>query len=155
MRKKVSASTDDTVGYKRPPKATQFKPGQSGNPKGRPRGSLNLSTVLDRAMRERVTVIERGKPRTITKLEAAAKQLANKAASGDFRALHLLLPQLRVVDDTLSPEATTAVDADDQAVMANLMQRFAAAAPNPEPPQQNTEIASPSNRRRTPKGTRP
>ena len=32
---------DDPVGYKTPPKNTQFQPGQSGNPKGRPKGTKN------------------------------------------------------------------------------------------------------------------
>ena len=39
------------VGYKRPPRATQFKPGQSGNPKGRTKGSLNIANVLAQTLR--------------------------------------------------------------------------------------------------------
>lgn len=124
---------DYEVGYGRPPKATQFKPGQSGNPKGRPRGSLNLPTILDRAVRERVTVTERGKQKSITKLEAAAKQLANKAAAGDFRALQLLLPQLASVDASLASAAIPRTEADDQAVMAALIQRMNADSPSPKP----------------------
>lgn len=114
---------DYEVGYGRPPKSTQFQPGQSGNPKGRPKGSLNLATILDRAVRERVMIVEKGKQKSITKLEAAAKQLANKAASGDFRALQLLLPHLAGVDASLAA-TSEAPGTDDQAVMAELMQRF-------------------------------
>jgi hypothetical protein len=79
------------VGYGRPPRASQFKPGQSGNPKGRPKGSLNVATVLERTLREKLVINEGGRRREITKLEAAVKQLTNKAASGDARALRLLV----------------------------------------------------------------
>ena len=112
------------VGFAKPPAATQFKKGQSGNPKGRPKGSLNLATVLHRAMHERVTVIEHGRQKTITKLEAAAKQLANKAASGDLRAFHYLLPQLAVVDASFAVAHEDDVAEDDKAVMASLLKRF-------------------------------
>jgi RNA polymerase-interacting CarD/CdnL/TRCF family regulator len=121
---------DYEVGYRKPPKHAQFQSGQSGNPRGRPKGTLNVRTILDRAVRERVTIIEKGKQKSITKLEAAAKQLANKAASGDLRALHFLLPQLLVVDETLALP-TEEANLDDQAVMAHLVERFAAPSEAP------------------------
>ena len=37
-------SDDGQVGYRKPPVHTRFKPGQSGNPKGRPKGPRNLAT---------------------------------------------------------------------------------------------------------------
>jgi hypothetical protein len=121
-----AAKGDYAVGYGRPPPSTQFKPGQSGNPKGRPKGSINLATALDRALRERVTVVERGKQKSITKLEAAAKQLANKAATGDLRAFQFLLPQLALVDASLALAPAEITQEDDKAVMASLMKRFGA-----------------------------
>ena len=80
---------DDTeyeVGYERPPKHTRFKPGTSGNPKGRPRFRKNLATVFDAASSERVLVTENGKRKTVTILEVIMKQMAHKAAGGDQRA---------------------------------------------------------------------
>ena len=82
---------DGVVGYQRPPRQSQFKPGRSGNPKGRPRGSRNASTLLDEALKERVTVSENGRRRKVTKLEVILKQLVNTAAKGDHRATRLLL----------------------------------------------------------------
>ena len=76
----------DTIpktGYRNPPKHTQFRKGQSGNKKGRPKGSKNLSTVLMEAARDQVTATIGGKQRKISKLQATAMQLATKAAGGD------------------------------------------------------------------------
>lgn len=66
-----------------PPKDTQFRPGRSGNPEGRPKGSKNVRTILTEAARAPVSVTINGKTRKISKIEATAIQLANKAASGD------------------------------------------------------------------------
>ena len=79
--------SDKSVGYRNPPVGTRFKKGVSGNPKGRPKGSLNLAAMFTKTLRERVVINEHGRRRTVTKLEAALKQLVNKAASGDLRAL--------------------------------------------------------------------
>ncbi|MEO3475360.1 DUF5681 domain-containing protein [Roseomonas sp. CAU 1739] len=84
---------DGRVGYGRPPTHTQFKPGQSGNPKGRPSGSANITTLIEETLNEKVPVTEGGRRRSITKAKAIAKQLVNKAARGDLQATRLLLPQ--------------------------------------------------------------
>ena len=79
------------VGYRNPPRATRFKPGQSGNPKGRPKGSLNLATDLSAELGEQITVREGGQPRRITKQRALVKSLMAKALQGDVRATTALL----------------------------------------------------------------
>jgi hypothetical protein len=92
---------DFEVGYGKPPKEYRFKKGRSGNPNGRPKGTLNVATVVDRIMRERVVVNENGKRTSITKLEASVKQLLNKSASGDMRALQFAIGLIRYSEVSL------------------------------------------------------
>ena len=64
---------DYEVGYRKPPRHTRFNKGQSGNPKGRPGGAKNLSTLLSEALNEPVIVAENGGRRTISKGQAIIK----------------------------------------------------------------------------------
>ncbi|WP_243288759.1 DUF5681 domain-containing protein [Geothrix terrae] len=119
------------VGYRRPPIATRFKKGQSGNPKGRPKGSVNLDTTLERELNQRVTVKEHGQTRTITKFEACIKQLVNKAASGDAKAIQFLISLLNLSAGGTGADQALALSTEaDQAVMATLLQRFGPQAPS-------------------------
>ena len=70
-----------------PPEHTRFRKGTSGNPKGRPRGSKNLSTYIMEAARDQVTATVDGKSRKISKIQATTMQLATKAASGNQAAM--------------------------------------------------------------------
>jgi hypothetical protein len=90
---------DYRVGYGKPPDASKFRTGRSGNPKGRPMGAKNASTLLNQALDEKVIIKEGGRQKTITKREAAFKQLANKAAAGDQRAIQLLMIELRQLQE--------------------------------------------------------
>jgi hypothetical protein len=90
--RKDSKSTDYLVGYGRPPKASQFKPGNSGNSKGRPKGSRSIAAFLKEAIEQKVAVTENGKTRRISALEVMLRRLVNDAMRSDPRALKLLLP---------------------------------------------------------------
>ena len=115
----------EEVGYKRPPRASQFKPGQSGNPKGRPKGSLNNASVLAQTLREQVQVNEGGRRRTITKLEATVKQAVNKAAGGDSAAIRFLIGLTQVVEAQFdAQEVRDELPEDDKKVMAGLLARL-------------------------------
>ena len=77
-----------TVGYGKPPKSTQFKPGQSGNPKGRTKGSKNgIYTYIQRELNSSITLTDGSK---ITKEQGFARQLTNKALRGDIQSQKLL-----------------------------------------------------------------
>src|SRR5436190_1415506 len=79
---KATPASEHTVGYRKPPTHSRFKKGKSGNPNGRPKGTVNFATVLLKTLREKVVIKENGRRTVITKLEASVKQLVNKAASG-------------------------------------------------------------------------
>jgi hypothetical protein len=74
------------VGYGRPPDATKFKPGQSGNPKGRPKGSKNLATLALKHLQSMVTVRKNGRVRRMSKLDVGVTKMINRFADqGDLR----------------------------------------------------------------------
>lgn len=81
---------DYDVGYGKPPKHTQFRKGQSGNPKGRKKGSRGLKTDLDAALSQKLTITVAGRKRKGTTQELAMYALAVKAATGDMRAAKAL-----------------------------------------------------------------
>jgi len=114
------------VGYKKPPRRSQFKKGQSGNPKGRPKGTLNLATVLETTLREQVVINENGRRKVITKLEAAVKQMVNKAASGDPAALRQLLALVISAEERSGTASTSASELSevDRLVMQSVIKRF-------------------------------
>lgn len=115
-----------SVGYGKPPMQSRFKKGESGNPQGRPKGSLNLATVLLRALREKVIICENGRRRSITKLEASMKQLVNKAASGDLRALCYLVGITREAEQSAAEETgkKDVLNDLDKKVLMNIIQRY-------------------------------
>lgn len=113
------------VGYGKPPQGSRFKQGRSGNPKGRPKGSLNLATVLQRTLRETIVISENGRRKVMTKLEAAVAELVRKATSGDGHAIRYLCQLVTSAEDrSVVVEPTTQLSETDQKVMANILNRF-------------------------------
>lgn len=128
------AENDDrpyAVGYGRPPQATRFRPGRSGNPKGRPKGSKNLSTAIQEELDARVVVTENGRRRTISKRQAIAKQLVNKAAAGDPRALPIVLNEARLSEGRSVSEVLGELGPEDETILARLARRMREAQPAP------------------------
>jgi hypothetical protein len=112
------------VGYGKPPRHSQFGKGHSGNPRGRAKGSRNLSTLLDGALNERVTVSENGKRKRISKREAILKQLVNKAASGDPKSIQMLLTEIRLVEGRQPSAEPMLLDETDREVIRQLYERL-------------------------------
>ena len=89
-----SDPSDDngSVGYGRPPVGRQFKPGQSGNPKGRRKGQKNFATMFAEALKDRVRVRDKsGKIRSLTKKQAMIEVLINQGLAGNLKAVDKLL----------------------------------------------------------------
>ena len=89
---------DYEVGYGKPPRETRFKQGQSGNVRGRPRGSKNFATVMLKELSEGLTISENGRQRKITKREALIKQVINKAVAGNPRLIQILFNQIPIFE---------------------------------------------------------
>ena len=98
-KKEHSKGDEYEVGYGRPPTHSQFKPGQSGNPKGRPKGSKNTKTILAEELDTKITLTEGSQKITITKREAMVKSSVNKAIKGDHRAFNLLYKEANFLDE--------------------------------------------------------
>ena len=123
---KPTQGVGTSVGYGKPPAYSRFKKGTSGNPRGRPKGRLNFATVLLKTLREKVVINENGRRTIITKLEASVKQLVNKAAAGDLRALsHLigitLTAEQSAADEMVAQEVLSEID---KKVMFNILKRY-------------------------------
>jgi Family of unknown function (DUF5681) len=106
----------------RDPKSGKFRPGHSGNQKGRPRKSKTVDDTVAKAFDERVTITENGKRRKINKLAAAAKQIANRSAAGDPKLVKLGLELARKAEDRkVSPADEDALSSEtDQQIAARL-----------------------------------
>ncbi len=85
---------DYKIGYGKPPRHTQFRKGQSGNPNGRSKGVVNFKTDMLEELSEKVTVNEGGKPKQVTKQRAFVKRMTNNAIQGNPRSETTLLNAL-------------------------------------------------------------
>jgi hypothetical protein len=78
-------TNDVSIGYGKPPEQTKFKKGQSGNPYGRPKGSRNLKTLINRELNTTITIEQAGKKRKIRRKDALVKSLVHDALKGRDR----------------------------------------------------------------------
>lgn len=87
-----SLKKNSEVGYRKPPKTRQFKKGQSGNPKGRPKAKTvsDMTPIMEAILAESVQILENGQLRTISNLEAIWRARIKRALSGDRRAIKVI-----------------------------------------------------------------
>ena len=117
------------IGYGKPPRANQFAKGQSGNPKGRPKGTRNFASMFREIAQEEIQLKENGRTRVVTKLGAIMLQIVNKGVSGDLRAAKEVIQWNRAVEESVAQDAVDHPDRPkDDIVMRALQQRLLARA---------------------------
>jgi len=129
------------VGYGRPPRRHQFKPGQSGNPRGRAKGARGLKTDLRAELEARMTIRINNEPVSETRQRLLLRALSSRAAAGDVRAAAILIPiiiQVLGVEDRGGERR--ALSPLDQSILDAMMQSLGVGPSLDEPPpQENTD----------------
>jgi hypothetical protein len=115
------------IGRGKPPVASRFKPGESGNPKGRPKGSKNFRTLIRRAMTAPISIQEGSRTRRVSKLEAVVLRQVQSALKGDDRAAMAVIKmamQFGLLDeaDNMSAEVLGLSAADERIIETLLAQ---------------------------------
>lgn len=113
---------DYDVGYGKPPKRTQFQPGQSGNRAGKKAGTRGIKSDLEAELSSKLTIQINGRPVSATTQQLMLKTLAARAASGDLKAAGLLIPLiLQVFGYEDRGGNKRKLSAQDQALLEKLM----------------------------------
>jgi hypothetical protein len=106
------------VGYGKPPKSSRWRKGQSGNRRGRQKGTRNLKTELSEELSEIISIKEQGTARTISKQRALIKAMMAKAVQGDTRAANLMINMIfRLLHPDLIEDVPTELAKEDQAIL--------------------------------------
>jgi hypothetical protein len=79
------------VGNRKPPKQFRFKPGRSGNPKGRPKGSTSFETKIQKELSKLVTVHKNGKSVKMSKLDVGVTRLVDRFMTGDLKSTAIII----------------------------------------------------------------
>jgi hypothetical protein len=137
---------DDAVGYKRPPSEHQFRPGESGNPAGRPKRRPTFSSVLLAELAASMPGNQHA--RTGSKLEALVRKLVNSAIAGNGRAQQLVVTVLTRLGEPEAHELAP-LSSDDQKILdeyigLELKRRSAEAGVATPPSENKQDVSSPA-----------
>lgn len=94
------------VGYGQTPEHTRFKKGQSGNPKGRPKGAKGFKTILRKELLRTISVTEQGKSRKMSTFKVVLRKLSNDAMMGKPHAVKQIMEYCQQFLDEDSAAAT-------------------------------------------------
>lgn len=130
------------VGKGKPPKSTRFQPGQSGNPKGRPRGRKNFASEIEEILNATVPITENGRKRNVTSRKAALMKLRKKALEGDGRALnrYLELAQAHEADRAAAANERKMSATEDDILARYVASHFGQSTDSQEETASNTEV---------------
>lgn len=121
----VDPKPDYEVGYAKPPSHSRFKPGQSGNPRGRPKSAKGMKTIIREMLTEKVAVRTPKGVQRMTKMQALLAKTLELAFAGNLRAQQILIQhyQHSVVEaemPTTSVAASTEPDDHDLAILEEM-----------------------------------
>lgn len=114
------------VGYGRPPKNTQFKKGQSGNPSGRPRRPPSLRESFSKALLREIGVTTHEGPARMSMMEVISNSIVKRAAEGSVGMTKLattLIRDLEIGEDTHAADLSAAEEAQFDELLAILSER--------------------------------
>lgn len=126
MENNNTVSNSYEVGYGKPPKHTQFKPGYSGNKKGRPKESANLFTAVEKLQNERVRIVHNGKQKSISVTEAILRKAGMDALNGNAKAQKIMLDYFEK-NERRKEELAQRVEAlreDDRTLLAETIKEY-------------------------------
>lgn len=119
-----SKSDSYRVGKGRPPEAHRFKPGQSGNPNGRPKGSRNAASLAKAELTRKITATVNGRKRRMSVAEISTRRLGEKAMAGDQKALGFLIMLAKNEDPTEAKASGFATTPEqDLSIIADFFKR--------------------------------
>jgi hypothetical protein len=111
-----AASPEYEVGYRRPPKHSQYRKGQSGNPGGRPkrrqREASDFGAILKEILEQEISVSSNGHSKIVRKSDALIMSAVDRAMRSN-QAARLLFEML----SRWPPSPYAALSADDSAVL--------------------------------------
>jgi hypothetical protein len=111
------------LGYKNAPEHAKFKKGQSGNPRGRPKGSKGIKTLLAKELKASITIQQDGKKKRIRRSEALVKGLVNDALHGRDRPREKVLQYADAIERDREQREAEELSADDQAILDRYFER--------------------------------
>ena len=118
------------VGYGKPPKATQFRKGQSGNPQGRPQGAKNFTSLLQEELQAPISITEGGQTKIIPKQQVIVKRTVDQAMKGNLRATELVMKlDMQSLEAQGESEGVTDFTHDDQAILTQYLATAAQSKP--------------------------
>lgn len=120
-----SADESYRVGYGRPPTQTQFKPGVSGNPKGRSKKAPSFSEVTEQVLNKKIEMRAGDQVLRMSNKEALIQSAIRQALAGKPRLLAVLPAIMRYESETQQgrPDATATLAADDEAILSDFLAR--------------------------------
>jgi hypothetical protein len=129
--RRLLEADDYEVGFGKPPRHSQFLPGQSGNPRGRPKGVRSFATEVQALLRAPVNVVRDGKAQQVSTQEGALWRLREKVLVGDLRALSLFLELARTYSKEDGGTKATTLSAAEKTAFNVLVARIRSGAIEP------------------------